>query len=121
MGSFILEPGVDYSALERPMDVPRKFAFYTVRAVRYAQQAWGAAEASNPQENGETSTNMNAGMRAVAQSGIQRQSVHDDKVNGQIKCVFTPERTILICQSNLSGDNISSETCLWKPQETLWS
>ena len=34
VGRFRVRPGVDYEAIERPVDVAKKFTFYTVCAVR---------------------------------------------------------------------------------------
>ena len=42
-GALQYEPGVDYVPLERPVDVAKKFTFYTIRAVRAAESAVAAA------------------------------------------------------------------------------
>ena len=75
VGTFIVEPNVDYEPIERPVSIDKKFTFYTVRAVRSAQNT------SNPE----------AGAKAVAMSGIRRINGLDDHLNGLIQCDFTPE------------------------------
>ena len=45
MGKWVYGPGNEYS-VERPMDVAKKFTFYTVRVVRAAESAVAAAAAA---------------------------------------------------------------------------
>ena len=45
VGTFQLKPGVDYEPTERPVSVAKKFTFYTVRAVRAAENKVSASAA----------------------------------------------------------------------------
>lgn len=61
----------------------KKFTFYTVRAAK-------AEAAANPQ-------GVDAATVAVARSGIRRVDNLDDELNGQIKCIITPEKAVSVC------------------------
>ena len=86
VGTFVLDPNIDYEAIERPEDVAKKFTFYTVRAVRRAQET--VVQSHHRM--------LNPGIKTVANSCIRRNNRRDDERNGLIRCVITPAGAISV-------------------------
>lgn len=94
VGHFVYQPNKVHVPLERPLQISKKFRFYTVRAVRAAKAAVAANKRS-----------LSAGEKAVAKSGIKCDTPEDAELNGLVSLVVNPARAISI-RLPFGGDRV---------------